>query len=61
MDAKSIKNINRRDFIRTTGTLAAGGGLMAMVPPGVRAGAWAAGSDAAEKKRKFGSVVRRRT
>jgi nitrate/nitrite transport system substrate-binding protein len=50
MDDKPIKNMGRRDFIRTAGTLAAGSGLMAMVPPGVRAGAWAAGSDAPEKK-----------
>ena len=50
MDAKSINNINRRVFIRPTGTLAAGGGLMAMVPPGVRAGAWAAGPMRRKKK-----------
>ena len=40
------KNYSRRDFIAG----AAGLGLMAMVPPGVRSGAWAAGSDAPEKK-----------
>jgi len=40
------KTFSRRDFIAG----AAGAGLMAMVPPGVRAGAWAAGSDAPEKK-----------
>ena len=43
MDEKSY---SRRDFIAG----AAGLGLMAMVPPGVRSGAWAAGSDAPEKK-----------
>jgi len=40
------KNFSRRDFIAG----AAGVGLMAMVPPGVRSAAWAAGSDAPEKK-----------
>ena len=49
-DDAPIKNPGRRDFIRSAGMLAAGGGLMAMVPPGVRSGAWAAGSDAPEKK-----------
>ena len=38
--------ISRRDFVST----ALGASLMAMVPPGVRSGAWAAGSDAPEKK-----------
>ncbi|MFZ2972596.1 CmpA/NrtA family ABC transporter substrate-binding protein [Ferribacterium limneticum] len=37
---------SRRDFVST----ALGASLMAMVPPGVRSGAWAAGSDAPEKK-----------
>lgn len=40
------KKTSRRDFIAG----AAGLGLMAMVPPGIRSGAWAAGSDAPEKK-----------
>ncbi len=40
----------RREFIRNAAGLAVGAGLMAMVPPGVRSGAWAAGSDAPEKK-----------
>jgi nitrate/nitrite transport system substrate-binding protein len=47
-DAKSI--FNRREFIRTAGGLAAGAGLMAAVPPGLRSAAWAAGSDTPEKK-----------
>ena len=38
--------VTRRDFVST----ALGASLMAMVPPGVRSGAWAAGSDAPEKK-----------
>jgi nitrate/nitrite transport system substrate-binding protein len=51
MDDKHIESgITRRDFLKAT-TLAAGGAaLMGMVPPGVRSGAWAAGSDAPEKK-----------
>ncbi|MDK9724947.1 MAG: ABC transporter substrate-binding protein [Sterolibacteriaceae bacterium MAG5] len=40
------KNFSRRDFIAG----AAGLGLMTMVPPGIRSAAWAAGSDAPEKK-----------
>ena len=40
----------RRDFIRTTGAVLGGAALMAIVPPGVRSAAWAAGSDAPEKK-----------
>ncbi|MCK6391678.1 MAG: ABC transporter substrate-binding protein, partial [Azonexus sp.] len=36
----------RRDFV----TAALGASLMSMVPPGVRSAAWAAGSDAPEKK-----------
>ncbi|MEY2632575.1 MAG: hypothetical protein RIR00_1229 [Pseudomonadota bacterium] len=39
-------SFSRRDFVST----ALGASLMAMVPPGVRSGAWAAGSDAPEKK-----------
>ena len=38
--------LSRREFCST----ALGASLMAMVPPGVRSGAWAAGSDAPEKK-----------
>ena len=40
----------RRDFIRATGAVLSGAALMAIVPPGVRSAAWAAGSDAPEKK-----------
>ncbi|MDD2743402.1 MAG: CmpA/NrtA family ABC transporter substrate-binding protein [Rhodocyclaceae bacterium] len=39
-------SFSRRDFV----SAAMGASLMAMVPPGVRSGAWAAGSDAPEKK-----------
>ena len=41
---------SRRSFLRSVGTAAGYGTLMAMVPPGVRQAAWAAGSDAPEKK-----------
>ena len=41
---------DRREFIRAAGSLAVGAGLMAAVPPGMRSSAWAAGSDAPEKK-----------
>src|SRR3954465_12871526 len=40
----------RRKFLRTAGATAGYGALMALVPPGVRQAAWAAGSDAPEKK-----------
>jgi nitrate/nitrite transport system substrate-binding protein len=38
--------MRKRDFIKAAGAA----GLMSMVPEGVRSGAWAAGSDAPEKK-----------
>ncbi|MDT3736475.1 MAG: ABC transporter substrate-binding protein [Denitratisoma sp.] len=51
MDDKHIESgITRRDFLKTTSLAVGGAALMGMVPPGVRAGAWAAGSDAPEKK-----------
>jgi nitrate/nitrite transport system substrate-binding protein len=37
---------SRRDFLQVAG----GAALMSLVPPGARSGAWAAGSDAPEKK-----------
>jgi nitrate/nitrite transport system substrate-binding protein len=40
----------RRDFIKSAIAVSAGASLMAAVPPGVRNAAWAAGSDAPEKK-----------
>ncbi|MHB8915616.1 MAG: CmpA/NrtA family ABC transporter substrate-binding protein, partial [Thiobacillus sp.] len=39
----------KRDFLKKTVVLSAAGALMSIVPPGVRQGAWAAGSDAPEK------------
>ena len=44
------QGLTRRDFIKTTAMAGAGVSLMSMVPPGVRSAAWAAGSDAPEKK-----------
>jgi nitrate/nitrite transport system substrate-binding protein len=44
------QSAERRDFLKKSVTLSAAAGLMAMVPPGVRSGAWAAGSDAPELK-----------
>ena len=40
----------RRDFMRQGLHLASGAALMGLLPPGIRNGAWAAGSDAPEKK-----------
>jgi nitrate/nitrite transport system substrate-binding protein len=51
MDDKLIETgSTRRDFLKTSSLALGGTALMGMVPPGVRAGAWAAGSDAPEKK-----------
>jgi nitrate/nitrite transport system substrate-binding protein len=49
-DKKPDNRSARRKFLRTAGAAAGYGALMAMVPPGVRQAAWAAGSDAPEKK-----------
>ncbi|HEV8644488.1 MAG TPA: CmpA/NrtA family ABC transporter substrate-binding protein [Burkholderiales bacterium] len=46
--AAAGKKSTRRQFIRHSGILTASA-LMGLVPPGVRQGAWAAGSDAPEK------------
>ncbi|MDD5241514.1 MAG: CmpA/NrtA family ABC transporter substrate-binding protein [Sulfuricella sp.] len=43
------ENEGRRDFIKKGASLLGAASLMALVPPGVRQGAWAAGSDAPEK------------
>ncbi len=45
----SPENHERRDFLKKGAGLLGGAALMALVPPGVRQGAWAAGSDAPEK------------
>lgn len=45
----TLQDPTRRDFTRKSLSLLGGAALMALVPPGVRQGAWAAGSDAPEK------------
>jgi nitrate/nitrite transport system substrate-binding protein len=40
----------RRDFLRHAGATLGAAAIMSLVPPGVRSAAWAAGSDAPEKK-----------
>lgn len=48
---------SRRDFLKTGAGLLGGAALMGMVPPGVRQGAWAAGSEGLEKTSlKFGII-----
>ena len=46
---ESVVNDGRRDFLKKGLGMSAAATLMAMVPPGVRNAAWAAGSDAPEK------------
>ncbi|MES1981184.1 MAG: CmpA/NrtA family ABC transporter substrate-binding protein [Pseudomonadota bacterium] len=41
---------SRREFVKKSAGVLGGAALMAMVPPGIRNAAWAAGSDAPEKK-----------
>ncbi len=41
---------SRRDFMKSGAGILGGAALMAMVPPGIRSAAWAAGSDAPELK-----------
>jgi len=43
-------NAPRRDFLKTSSALLGGAALMGMLPMGIRSAAWAAGSDAPEKK-----------
>ena len=47
--SQQISN-SRRDFVRASTGVLGGAALMAIVPPSVRSAAWAAGSDAPEKK-----------
>jgi nitrate/nitrite transport system substrate-binding protein len=55
-DLSSAQNVvtpvqpDRREFIKQSGVLLGGAALMSLVPAGVRSAAWAAGSDAPEKK-----------
>lgn len=46
---EAIKN-DRRDFLKKSSGVLGGAALMAMLPPGLRSAAWAAGSDAPELK-----------
>ena len=48
-DKPILQDQSKRDFMKKTTGLSVAAALMAMVPPGVRQGAWAAGSDAPEK------------
>lgn len=41
--------IGRRDFLKGTGALIGAGGMLSLMPPGIRSAAWAAGSDRPEK------------
>jgi nitrate/nitrite transport system substrate-binding protein len=55
--AEDTKDCTRRKFLKGTGTLVGGAALMSMVPPGIHAGAWAAGSEGLEKtKLGFGFI-----
>ena len=47
--ADSATDKGRRDFLKKSSMLLGGAALMSLVPPGVRQGAWATGSDAPEK------------
>jgi len=42
-------NLSRRGFVRQAAVAGGAAALMGLLPPGLRAGAWAAGSDAPEK------------
>ena len=48
-DKPLVQDQSKRDFMKKTTGISVAAALMAMVPPGVRQGAWAAGSDAPEK------------
>lgn len=45
----SLQDPSKRDFMKKTTGLSVAAALMALVPPGVREGAWAAGTDGLEK------------
>ena len=48
-DKPLVQDQSKRDFMKKTTGISVAAALMALVPPGVRQGAWAAGSDAPEK------------
>ena len=50
VEVGAAKQNSRRNFLKNGADLLGGAALMAMVPPGIRSAAWAAGSDAPELK-----------
>jgi len=50
MTSVTTSQNERRDFLKKSSMILGGAALMAMVPPGIRSAAWAAGSDAPELK-----------
>ena len=48
-DKPPVQDPSKRDFMKKTTGVSVAAALMALVPPGVRQGAWAASSDAPEK------------
>jgi len=48
--AAESQSVHRRDFLKRAGTTSLAVGIMSLVPDAVRHAAWAAGSDAPEKK-----------
>ena len=50
-DTNGDANAQRRNFVRASTGLLGGAALMAIVPPGVRSAAWAAGSMRRKRRR----------
>ena len=50
LDGAAVVNAERRDLLKKSALITGGAALMSMVPLGTRSAAWAAGSDAPEKK-----------
>ena len=50
LDGAVVVNAERRDLLKKSALITGGAALMSMVPLGTRSAAWAAGSDAPEKK-----------
>ena len=50
VDGAAVVNAERRDLLKKSALITGGAALMSMVPLGTRSAAWAAGSDAPEKK-----------
>jgi hypothetical protein len=49
-DVFAAPNAARRDLLKKTAVITGGAALMSLVPLGTRSAAWAAGSDAGEKR-----------